>query len=108
MRKVRVKNLTPAELVQFVTTLTSDEMLLVSKELHSELIKETIRCASSAGENEMGFTADYGDEKITTVVKFKKFCDQYYRVDEVRVDGKIIYGYSHWKYTGKQVAMSAG
>ena len=107
MREMRIKNLKAENLVHIVVSIKSDTMLLVSKKLYVGLTKEAKACSMVASETEMNFTTVYGNETLKTVVKFKMFCDQYYRVEEVRVNEKVVYGFSRWNYAGEQIAMDA-
>jgi len=103
MRKIRIENLKAQNLVHIVEAFKFKVMFLLGKEIFEKLKKE----ATSFDEMEMSFITQNGDFSIETVIEFEKFCDQFYRIDNVTVNGNLIYGYSSWSSITEQVVIEA-
>lgn len=100
--RIRIKNLDEKNLVHIVVGLGT-QMYLLNKYTFEKL-KDT---ATSIDEMKLNFITEYGEVSIETVIKFKKFCNEFYLVDSVIVSGSVLYGFSQWRGGAEQVVIEA-
>ena len=90
--RIRIKNLNLQELIQIITAYKPTHYFLLENNVFENLKLEANEC----NELELNFTTVYGDNSIETVVKFKKFCDKYYKIEKVTMNKRMILCYSRW------------
>lgn len=100
--RIRIKNLDAQNLIHVVVGLGT-QMYLLNKDTFEKL-KDT---ATSSDEMKLNFVTEYGDVSIETVIKFKKFCNEFHLVDTVIVSGSVLYGFSQWRGGVEQVVIEA-
>jgi len=92
MREIRVKNLDILKLVHIVIGLKDSTTFFARPKFVSELSKEAV----SNVDDEMSFINWYGDCPIKTIVKFKKYCDEFLIIESITVDNNLLFRHSFW------------
>lgn len=103
MRRIRIESLKAENLVYVVVAFKSNSMFLIDTKAYEGLAKT----ATSSNGMRMSFMTEQGDLAIETVIKFKEFCDSFYRIENITVNDNLIYGYSPWKDTDDQIVVGA-